>query len=527
MRDLVQEFAVDIIASRPTKSRTPREDAERLVTADILRAKEIGDRPFYVDHFCDWRGRAYGVQRLNYQRQDHVRSLFRFERGKPLCADQVEIIADRDRFLRGEDWYGGAVVGSPLHWLEIHVANSYGEVDKMPMRDRLKWVDGQRDTIKKIARDPFGTKELWIGAEKKFAFVAACCELTAAMEDPRHFETCLPIGFDGACNGIQHLALLCRDEETARRVSLVDDNDVIHDIYGEVASLVRAQINVDDDEWAEYWRNEFKKFKDREIRKLFKQPVMTLPYGVTEEGAVQQIVEDYFELLNKYNRRCPVVLDAKGRPIGGRYGYLAKKIMAVAADLMPKPMQVMEFIEKLSAHFALQNLSLEWISPTGFPATNRYYAPDVKEVALFHGGERIRRHDVARGYLPTVMIDEATRSAAPNFIHSMDAAHLVRVVNAAAEEDIETACVHDSFSCLAPDADRFNKIIRSQLAMLYVRQDHLRALRDYSAVRHSSINLSLSALRKLKLANFAKAHPLPAYGSHDPITVQDAKYCWA
>ena len=93
----------------------------------------------------------------------------------------------------------------------------------MPFRDRLKWVDDHRDDIKKIARNPFGTKELWIKADKPFAYIAACRELVAAIEDPQNFETHLPIPLDGSCNGIQHLALFCRDEETAKRVNLAND----------------------------------------------------------------------------------------------------------------------------------------------------------------------------------------------------------------------------------------------------------------------------------------------------------------
>jgi hypothetical protein len=40
--------------------------------------------------------------------------------------------------------------------------------------------------------------------------------------------------------------------------------------------------------------------------------------------------------------------------------------------------------------------------------------------------------------------------------------------------------VHDGFACLAPQATRFDQIIRRELAMLYARQDHLRDLRDYN-----------------------------------------------
>lgn len=502
MRDLVERFAVDILVA---KGQRP-EDAHCLVSADVCQAKQWEGQPFYLDYHCDRRGRVNAVSHLNYAREDHVRSLFKFDKGKRLSADQVEVLADRDRWARGEEWYRGAVVSSPLHWLEVHCANCEGSTDKKPIKARLEWVEEKRGNIKRIAPDPFNTKELWDGADKPFAYVAACRELVAAMEDPEHFETHLPIGFDGSCNGLQHLALLCRDENTAALVNLVP-SEWVHDIYRDVAMMVRQEVVVDDDRWADYWRNEFEWLDERGIRKLFKQPVMTFPYNVTEHGMVRQISDEYLSLLRKHCRTYPPILNAKGKPEPGRYGYLAEKARAAATKLLPKPAGVMRYIGCLSAHHAYQNLSLEWISPTGFPVGNRYHLPNEKIVNMFSGGERVQ-YTVAEGCLPIVDHDRASRSAAPNFVHSMDAAHLIRVVNAAAVEGIEALTVHDSFACLAPDAHRFNKIIRTQLSMLYAGQDHLRALRGRNKIDASAVELT-------------------EYGSHDPFVVQDAVYCWA
>jgi DNA-directed RNA polymerase len=103
--------------------------------------------------------------------------------------------------------------------------------------------------------------------------------------------------------------------------------------------------------------------------------------------------------------------------------------------------------------------------------------------------------------------DKLVSSVVANFTHSMDAAHLARVVNAAAEQDIEVLTVHDSFSCLAPQAQRLNQIIRVELAMMYSTFDPLASLRR--------LNVEGDAL------------PLPGRGSHDPRDVQNAEYCFA
>jgi len=117
-----------------------------------------------------------------------------------------------------------------MGWLEIHTANCEGSTDKRPWADRLRWTKDNTDLIERVAANPQGILEHWCKADKKpdkpFAFVAACMELSRARKDPAGFITHLPIPFDCTCNGIQHLAMLSRDEEAGRLVNLVDTTKV-------------------------------------------------------------------------------------------------------------------------------------------------------------------------------------------------------------------------------------------------------------------------------------------------------------
>jgi DNA-directed RNA polymerase len=79
------------------------------------------------------------------------------------------------------------------------------------------------------------------------------------------------------------------------------------------------------------------------------------------------------------------------------------------------------------------------------------------------------------------------------------------VLAAQSEGIINVLTVHDSFACLAPQATRFNQIIRRELAMLYACQDHLHGLRDYNDID-------------------ADAVKLPEYGKLDPLDVQQSEY---
>jgi DNA-directed RNA polymerase len=120
-------------------------------------------------------------------------------------------------------------------------------------------------------------------------------------------------------------------------------------------------------------------------------------------------------------------------------------------------------------------------------------------------GEYVR-HRVADGYEPGVLKDRSVDAAAPNFVHALDSAHLILVVNAAVREGITSfAAVHDSFGCLAPQATRLNQIIRAEMAKLYSSRD---VLADLRAAAGSSL-------------------PLPERGTLNPWSVRDSTYAFA
>ena len=80
------------------------------------------------------------------------------------------------------------------------------------------------------------------------------------------------------------------------------------------------------------------------------------------------------------------------------------------------------------------------------------------------------RINLADGATNQIEMAKTRRSAAVNFVHAMDASHLVRVVNAATSplENInDILVVHDSFACHAPHAVKLNRLIRRELAILY------------------------------------------------------------
>jgi DNA-directed RNA polymerase len=76
----------------------------------------------------------------------------------------------------------------------------------------------------------------------------------------------------------------------------------------------------------------------------------------------------------------------------------------------------------------------------------------------------------------------------PDFVHALDAAHLLRTFNAAVSEGITSiATVHDCFGCLPSRAERFREIIREEFVRMCEEHDVLaevlaQARKDLGAV---------------------------------------------
>ena len=329
-----------------------------LLQADLGEAHHQLGRHFWLNYNTDKRGRVFPLQHLNYGREDHVRAMLRFHNGMKLGKDG-------------------------LYWLAIHVANCEGSTDKLTWNERFAWVEKNYRRIKRIgaAKDPGAVFDDWRDADKPFAFVAACREYVAAKADPENFTTHLPVSFDHTCSGIQHLAMIMRDEKAGALVNLLDA-DRPEDIYLAVARELKRAIDAAKGEFADWWKVAFAKLSERDIRKLLKRPVMTYGYAAKVNSRQRQIAEEYYKLRRKhgFDEEVPE----------GVFGYLAKTVEGVIEEQLPSATRFMRWMEALAEYRAGPEECgdvLAWTSPTGFPGRNAYHVPrPSKRINLKRGG---------------------------------------------------------------------------------------------------------------------------------------------
>jgi DNA-directed RNA polymerase len=506
-----------------SKTRRGRMKANRANDADVMAFEEdmqIAGRLALADQFftpmnMDWRSRVYALTQFNFQREDRVRSLFLFANGEPL----------------GEDG---------LYWLKLHVANCgafKGEdgigTDKKPFEERIKWVDENLTLIADYVRRPtFNTG--WTKADAPFLFLASCRELVSAItHGPEGYVCHLPVSWDGACNGLQHICSATRAPE-GRHVNLTKC-DTPADVYQLVAEIAKSTIEADLGNHELFVKVDEKKPPKVNAtydqlariclaygvdRKLVKRNVLTFGYSSKEYGMSEQHYEDTMQPLEL--KLLKGEIDA--HPFGDNEDewrlvcrYLAKRTLAAIKSVLPAAAEAMGFMQALAKRLAHEGKPLRWTTPAGVPCVNRYHDLITERIKLFctsNGVKSACSVTVAVGYETPIAKEKAAAGIAANHTHSNDAAHLLLTSAACADEGIELATVHDSFGCLPSRARRVNEILREQFLKMYEDHDVLAELLE-------------SARADLTPASHDKLPELPLKGPLDLTEILKARYAFA
>jgi DNA-directed RNA polymerase len=389
----------------------------RLAAALWLSKEEA----IYFPHHIDWRGRAYAVpQVVNPHADDPGRALIEFREGKPL----------------GER---GA------YWLSVHLANLYGGLSKRPFAERVRWVSDQREAILDLADRPFGGKEFWAKADKRWRFLAAALDYARYAREGEGINVHTPIAMDGTCNGLQHLSALGRDPEGGKWTNLIPSSQP-QDLYQEVANRLIARVEEEAYQgWkpAEPWVGQIN-------RNLVKQAAMTTPYGVTPNGIADQI---YKVILG--NRRF--------RDEEKASMYLALHLVKAIGEVVVKGVEIREWLRTVAGLFAQEEQSISWVTPTGFKVVQDYRHRD-RRVSTVAGAFVKRERD------PRVKHDvvKHQNSLVANLVHSLDASHMMLTVTEAHRQGLRYfGMAHDSYAVHACDVDLLNTVLRDQFIRVH------------------------------------------------------------
>lgn len=328
---------------------------------------------------------------------------------------------------------------------------------------------------------------------------------------------------DGSCNGLQHYAALGRDVDGARSVNLTRQ-DVPQDVYSDVLVKVLAKIEADanlsdedlhsieeleiglDEEegedcivaedlvdvqhlavvetkeeyaYAEKLRRKKaelkkkKKYSNRDIarclqghvnRKVIKQTVMTSVYGVTRMGARTQIRNRLNEIFFPDTASKDQIIDAELETLVFLSGsYLADLVLISLSEMFSNANEIKQWLADSSHLVAAHDFPMAWITPLGLPCIQPYRKDKTYIVKTVLQQMSLSSHS------DDVPVKPQKQKSAfpPNFVHSLDATHMLMTALEAKREGLIFAAVHDSYWTHAGDIDTLSVILRDQFVELY------------------------------------------------------------
>ncbi|KAF1854243.1 hypothetical protein Lal_00015318 [Lupinus albus] len=472
-------------------------------------ARAFRKQVIYFPHNMDYRGRAYPIPTyLNHMGADHTRALLKFAEGKRL----------------GQQG---------LRWLKIHLANLYG-YDKASFDEREAFATNNLDNIRESVENPLNGSRWWLKAEDPWQCLAACFELKAAYDlpDPADFVSNLPVHQDGTCNGLQHYAALGGDTWGAQQVNLIP-SDRPADVYSAVANLVKESIEKDANAGSQLGKNCLGKI----TRKVVKQTVMTNVYGVTFAGAKQQVCKQLDALYPEMFKETGIpnlvtatyiathIFSALGTMFRGAHdiqywlGEIGARVCRALTpaqldqlqeekDSKPAPKKTAagksKDLDELTSQF---RSTVVWTTPLRMPVVQPYRKAITREI-------RTCLQSISyptQGQTEPVDRRKQLQGFPPNFIHSLDASHMLLSALKCDELGLKFAAVHDSFWTHAADVDILSGVLRDAFIRIHEEDVVGRLATEFEARYRGSLylaNIPNSSPAAVKIREFRKTSKL-------------------
>lgn len=487
-----EKYLHQVIADRRKWHEIKREVSSNVCVMheDLKTLNTIKDQErFYLGWSTDTRGRLYPVSFYNYYRADHIRATFLFAEGKKV-----------DKTAQG--------------WVMIQLANcgDFDKISKAPLEDRIDWVLQNEEMILAVANDYKANFDKWARADKPFMFLSACIEYKQMIEDPDNFVSHLPCNLDGTNSGTQHYALALTHEDGAL-VNLVP-SDTCQDVYQVVADAVIVRLKSETDPMAKVW------LKHGITRKTVKRNTMCFGYNSKKQGMGDQIIEDLMEPLQKQKNYGKI----KEHPFGDSRDqvYYARYLAGINYEVIGETLSCvstgMDFLQAHADALAREGKSVRWTTPSGFPAVQKYTKTKAKRVRVFlYDRQAKMRKETRVNYgEDTDQVDtrKSRSGIAANYIHSLDASHMVLSIISGLDNGITNFfMIHDSFGTLPSDTWQFYHCIRNTLVDIYDDNCVFTNFANECKDRLSDPNREIAKL--------------PPKGNLDVKAVRESEYCFS
>ncbi|NXI65797.1 RPOM protein, partial [Anseranas semipalmata] len=443
-------------------------------------ANYVRDKVFWFPHNMDFRGRTYPCPPyFNHLGNDVTRAILLFAEGRPLGP-------------------------KGLDWLKIHLINLTGLKKKNSLQERLDYANEIMEEILDSADHPLTGRKWWMNTDEPWQVLACCMEIAKASRspDPAAFVSHFPVHQDGSCNGLQHYAALGRDLIGAISVNLMPCN-VPQDVYSAVAQQVEEFRKKD----AEEGLRIAQVLEGFIGRKVVKQTVMTVVYGVTRYGGRLQM-----------EKRLKEIDEFPEEYLWEASHYLVKQVFNGIKEMFSATRDIQNWLTESAKLIAQSGRTVEWVTPLGLPIVQPYYR--VRPTVL---SSSIQNLSVKNSTTTNQKPDTVKQKNAfpPNFIHSLDSTHMMLTALHCFRQGLTFVSVHDCYWTHALTVDVMNQICRQQFVALH-SQKILQDLSKFMLKKYCSPSKDTRALWQKKLME--QLSNVPKTGEFNLKNVIDSTY---
>ncbi|XP_065601949.1 DNA-directed RNA polymerase, mitochondrial isoform X1 [Cyrtonyx montezumae] len=391
-------------------------------------ANYVRDKVFWFPHNMDFRGRTYPCPPyFNHLGNDVTRAILLFAEGRPLGP-------------------------KGLDWLKIHLINLTGLKKKNALQERLDYANEIMEEILDSADHPLTGRKWWMNTDEPWQVLACCMEIAKASRspDPAAFISHFPVHQDGSCNGLQHYAALGRDLIGAISVNLMPCN-VPQDVYSVVAQQVEEFRKKDAEEG----------LKIAQVlegfigRKVVKQTVMTVVYGVTRYGGRLQMEKRLKEI------------EFPEEYIWEASHYLVRQVFNGIKEMFSATRDIQNWLTESAKLIAQSGRTVEWVTPLGLPIVQPYYR--IRSTVLTCGLQSLSVKSSSNSNQRPDTVKQKN-AFPPNFIHSLDSTHMMLTALHCLRQGLTFVSVHDCYWTHALTVDIMNQICRQQFVALHSQE---------------------------------------------------------
>lgn len=406
--------------------------------------------------------------------------------------------------------------------LTLHLANSAG-LDKLSLPDRISGILEREDEVRSWVSDPLRNSG-WTEEDGPYLLAIAEEWVRATdSKDRENFLSHMPCAIDGKCNGLQHLSALARDpvgafstclvpspepqdiymavkakvdefiEETIKRANLDQIRPILPD---KIEAGEQRTLSVEEREMRKRQQNFYAalNWRGKTTRKLVKRGAMTWAYGVTLQGIMDQLIADGF-------------LDDIEGNMSVNAAFMRDAIYWGVNNTVESARGVMEWLQSVAVAAFDLGKPVRWTNPAGMLVTQEYLDSKRREVETVTGRFSFMEVNLNERNLKR---QKQINGIAPNFVHSIDAAHMANVVLRLKEEGIrDMHMVHDSYGVHASRVPLLHRIVREEFVKIHSRN----LLEEFKQEVEKDLGIELP--------------PYPEQGDFDVRQVLDSTYAFS